>query len=363
VTQEELSPAARGALSRAGWRPDRQVDPAPQVRRLEADGYEVSEAVRGFVTRFGGLELRYPHFRVPGDEDSCHFDAAAAAAAVDPQIVAAYAQAIGKPLCPIGEAYGRHMVLMMTERAVTYAGYEDTLIRLAGSPDELINVLVQDSGESERIALPHWFDDRRPQDQAAGSALDRLLAQASGPTGPQAPVDLGMPGFFADLSALLSRRNGFTAFGGELQVLRAGDPGTGPELWSWNEPTTWKDAYGALAENLFCFAQGAFGEQHAYDMANDLVVEFDPETGTKAFAAADLEQWAAWLFDFDGPLLSGDFAQAYAEAHGPLGSDQRLVPVLPFREGGAYELKNLTAEAAVDVLRRRGAQASEVRGS
>jgi hypothetical protein len=354
---EELGRTARACLARSGWQPDRRIDPDPQTRRLEADGYTVFEVVREFLARFGELELRYPHFRVPEEEDSCHFDAAGAAAAIAPQTVQAYAQAIGKPVCPIGEAYGRHMVLLMTERGAAYAGYEDALIKLANKPTELIDALCEGRDELERIALPHWFDQRPPQGAAQGSALDELLAQASGPTGPQAPVDLGMPGFFAELSALLSRRNGFTAFGGELQVFRVGEPGAGPELWTWNEPATWKEAYGPLAENLFCFAQGAFGEQHAYDMANGIVVEFDPETGAKVFAGPDLAAWAAWLFDLDGPLLTGSFAKSYEQAHGPLGPDQRLVPVTPFREGGAYELENLRACDSVEALRRRGAQA------
>ena len=354
----ELSRAARESLGRAGWTRDRRIDIAPYVRQLEADGYTVFAVVREFLTRFGGLRLAYPHFRVPEHDDSCHFDAAEASQRISRYTVAAYTDALGKPVCPIGDAFHDHMVLMMTERGVVYAAFEDTLLRIADSGIDAINSLCEGQDDHEQIPLPHWNDYRKNfREEEAVSSLDELVARADGPTGPSTAVDLGMPGLFTQLSTLLSRCNGFTAFSGVLQVYRVGEPGVGPELWAWNEPATWKDTYGSLADNLFCFGQGPFGEQYAFDLANDFVVEFDPETGSKTFAGSTLQEWADEIFDAFGVIGSEPLVKSYQEAHGPLGADQRLVPILPFRDGGEYELGNLTSADSVEAMRSRGAAA------
>ena len=128
-------------------------------------------------------------------------------------------------------------------------------------------------------------------------------------------------------------------------------------MWAWNEPGTWKDAYGALAENLFCFGQGPFGEQYAFDLANDCVVEIDPETGGKTFAGSDLQEWAEEIFDGLGVIGWEPLVKSYQEARGRLGADERLVPIRAFSDGGAYELDNLTAVGGIEALRSRGAAA------
>lgn len=361
MTDGELGPRARDCLARAGWTPRRRIDIAAHVRQLEADGYPVFEAVRDFLSRFGELTLRYPHFRVPAHEDSCHFDAAAATRSISSRTITAYAEAIGKPVCPIGAAFSGHMTLLMTERGAVYAAYEDTLIRLAESPVDAINELCEGRDDHQRIPLPGFFDDRHRGEPAKGRALDELLAAATGPTGPQSAVDLGMPGLFEQLGAMLSRCNGFTAFDGGLRVFRAGEPGQGPELSAWNEPAVWKDAYGPLADNLFCFGQDVFGAQHAFELAHGGVVVLDPESGSKAFAGSSLEEWAAWLFEEPDCEVAGLVTRAYEAAHGPLRPDQCLLPITPLREGGEYEPENFTAVDLVEAMRVRGPEAQRRR--
>lgn len=355
MTNDELGKTARECLARAGWTRVRRIDITPHIRQLEADGYTVFEVVREFLTSFGGLRLTYPHFRVPEHEDSCHFDAAESSRRISPHTVARYAEAIGKPVCPVGAAFHDHMVLMMTERGIVYAAFEDALVHIADSGAEAINSLCEGRDDHDEIPLPHWNDDRENlQEETTRPALDELLAQAEGPTGPAKPVDLGMEGLFSELSALLTRCNGFTAFSGVLQVYRAGDPGIGPELWSWNEPGTWKDAYGTLTDNLFCFGQGLFGEQYAFDLANDCVVEFNPETGQKTFAGSNLQTWADEVFDAFGVTGWEPLVKSYQEAHGRLGANQRLVPIQAFSDDGEYELDNLTACDSAEAMRSRG---------
>ena len=358
MTNGELSRTSRDCLARAGWTRDRRIDIAPYVRQLEVDGYTVFEVVRGFLANFGGLRLKYPDFRVPEREDSCHFDAAEASQRISPYTVARYAEAIGKPVCPIGDAFHDHMVLMMTERGVVYAAFEGTLVRIADSGIEAINELCEGRDDHEEIPLPHWNDDREDfREEKAGSSLDELVARADGPTGPAAAVDLGMLGPFAELSALLTRCNGFTAFSGVVQVYRVGEPGAGPELWAWNEPATWKDAYGTLADNLFCFGQGPFGEQYAFDLANDCVVEFDRENGGKTFVGSNLQEWADEVFDEFGVIGWEPLVKSYQEAHGPLGTDQRLALIRSASDGGEYDLDNVSAVDSVEAMRSCGAAA------
>lgn len=355
MTNRELGTAARACLARAGWTKARQVDIAPHVRQLEEHGYTVFDAVRAFLRPFGGLRLTYPHFRVPEHEDSCHFDAAEASRRISPHTVARYAAAIGKPVCPIGAAFHDHMLLMMTERGRVYAAFEDALVHIADSGVEAINSLCEGRDGHDEIPLPHWNGDRKNlHEEPERPPLDKLLAQAIGPTGPANPVDLGMQGLFPELSVLLTHCNGFTAFSGVLQVYRAGNPGAGPELWSWNESGTWKDAYGSLADNLFCFGQGPFGEQYAFDLTNDCVVEFNPETGQKTFAGANLAAWANEVFDEFGVIGWESLVRSYQEVHGVLDPGQRLVPIQAFSDGGEYELDNLTAVDSVEAMRSRG---------
>jgi len=362
LTDGGLGRHARACLARAGWTAQRRTDIGPHLRQLEADGYAVSETVREFLARFGGLRLTYPHFRVPQENDSCHFDAAEAARGIFPATVAKWAEGVGEPLCPIGEAFSGHMTLVMTPSGAVYAGFEDTLVHVGDTPVDAINSLCEGREDERRIPLPGFFDDRRNTDTAAGgdaSALDALLAQASGPTGPElagSPDPLLPP----DLAALLSVRNGFTAFHGGLRVYRLGGPGEGPELWAWNDPGVWKEAYGGRADNLLCFGRSLLGEQYAFDLVNGGIVMFDPDSGDREGGLGrTLEEWAAWLFEY--PFLHSkavdNWARAYQDAHGPLGPSQCLTPITAFEDGGAYEVDNLTAADMAEALRRQGAAA------
>lgn len=161
MTNDVLSKFSRDCLADAGWTKVRRIDIGPHIRQLEADGYTVFEVAQEFLTRFGGLRLKYPHFRVPEHDDSCHFDAAAASRRISKYTVARYAEAIGKPVCPVGAAFHDHMVLMMTERGIVYAAFEDALIRLAQSPIDMINNLCEGRDGHEYIPLPHWTADRK----------------------------------------------------------------------------------------------------------------------------------------------------------------------------------------------------------
>lgn len=193
------------------------------------------------------------------------------------------------------------------------------------------------------------------------TALETLLGRARGPSGPPVEIDLGVPaGPFAELSRMLTRLNGFFAFNAGVQVYRAGDPGAGPELVSWNDETTWKDTYGGLTGDVFCFGQDVLGTQFA--VLHGHVVAVNPETAGVEPIGPSLESWAAWLLDDPAVNATAGLAKAWQDEHGPLRPEERLVPLRFFVLGGGYELDNLVAKDAVTAMRIRGPIAQQLDG-
>jgi hypothetical protein len=192
------------------------------------------------------------------------------------------------------------------------------------------------------------------------SALEQLLTRARGPMGPKIELDFGLDaGPFVELGETLSRINGFFLFNAGVQVFRAGEEGLGPELITWNTDSTWKDTYGTLVDDLFCFGQDLFGVQFGiYD--NEDVVTFNPETGEMKALGPGLDDWAAWLLDDPDVNGAAGFAKAYQDANGPLEPDQRLIPLNFFIGGGSYDFDNLVVRDAATAMRIRGPIAQQV---
>jgi hypothetical protein len=115
--------------------------------------------------------------------------------------------------------------------------------------------------------------------------------------GPKGIVDLGgRTGPWSELSALLSRLNGFFLFNAGVHVYRAGQQGLGYDIEQWNDAKTWKYTYEGLADDLFCFGQDVLGTQFAI-VANREIVAFEPETGRHTTTGDSLAAWAAWLLE------------------------------------------------------------------
>lgn len=191
-------------------------------------------------------------------------------------------------------------------------------------------------------------------------SLQDLLRISTGPLGPARYADFGTDsGVLGELTRVLWERNGFFLFNAGLQIFRAGPDGLGPDLAQWNDRAGWKQTYGLLADDLFCFAQDLFGVQFAIT-GNQRVVAFDPETGHRRELGASLQDWAAWLLA--EPDLHGTraFATAWQDSHGPLQPDQRLIPSRFFVLGGTYNHSNLTAHDATECMIIRGPFAQQV---
>ncbi len=186
-----------------------------------------------------------------------------------------------------------------------------------------------------------------------GTPVQELLTRVRAPLGRAAAVDFGVPaGPLRELAQLLSHTNGFSLFGSAVQVYRAGVDGLGPELLAWNTGGPWKDSFGGLADECFCFGQDVLGTQFA--VADDRVVLFDPETADTEVLGRTLDDWASWLLD--DPLVNATVGLTveWERARGALEPHERLVPLQLIALGGELALDNLVVREAAEALRIRG---------
>ncbi|WP_210971674.1 SMI1/KNR4 family protein [Saccharopolyspora endophytica] len=193
-----------------------------------------------------------------------------------------------------------------------------------------------------------------------GPALRHVVAGAHGASGHPRNVDLGASdGPLQELAGLLTRCNGFFACNSGVQAFRAGSPGLGPELQSWNQPGEWKNTYGGLTDGLFSFGQDLFGVQFAIRHRTE-VVTFHPESGGVTTLGRSLEDWASWLLDDLDVHGCRSVAAAWQDEFGTLGYSQRLIPWRLFTLGGSYDFANLTAKDAAKCMRIRGPFAQRI---
>lgn len=130
-------------LHKAGWSEDRRFSSADEyIKALETEDFYVSDAVKEFLSVFGGLSVRHPHAKLKEKIDYFHFDALKALSGGDPTWVSEeYSSRVGKKLCIIGEAFRRSMVLCMSEDKKVYAGIDEALFFVGKSPESAIEAL------------------------------------------------------------------------------------------------------------------------------------------------------------------------------------------------------------------------------
>ncbi len=139
---KEFSQRTLELLWKAGWNKERAVDTSEYEKRLKSEGYPIHTVVVDFLKSFVDLRLVYPHFRVPQEEDEFIIDPILAAADIYPENVTEdYSERVGMPLCVIGEAFSRHMTVMMASDGKVYAGYTDVLILVGNSGTDAIEAL------------------------------------------------------------------------------------------------------------------------------------------------------------------------------------------------------------------------------
>lgn len=137
-----FSTATIALLHQAGWSEDRCVDTSEYEKCLKSEGYPIHAVVLDFLKSFGGLRLVYPHYRVPETNDEFWIDPIIAAADIYIERISEdYNERVGAKLCVIGEAFSRHMTVMMAPDGRVYAGYDDTLIHVGNSGTDAIEAL------------------------------------------------------------------------------------------------------------------------------------------------------------------------------------------------------------------------------
>jgi hypothetical protein len=178
---------------------------------------------------------------------------------------------------------------------------------------------------------------------------------------PIAPSDDGLlsPICIAQLTELLSLKNGFYAFESALHVLPSTNEKNVMGLQQWNSLLLWRDRYDGLADEIFFFAEDVFGGQFAINSQG--VVAFDPETGKCEMLAEDVYGWARRvLSDFE--FLTGHtLAHGWQTENRRLKNGHRLAPRVPFVTGGRYDLQNLYEIEASEGMRLRAKLATHIR--
>ncbi len=179
--------------------------------------------------------------------------------------------------------------------------------------------------------------------------------------GPGVELDFGVPaGPLVELATALRELNGFFVFNAGVQVFRAGTEGLGYDLETWNEPVTWKEAYGGMADDLFCFGQDLFGAQFAV-VDGVRVVVMDPESGERHHVGDSLEEWVAWLFADPERNGHSDTARGWQDQFGALDLTERLIHPTPLILGGEHAVGNVAVIDGISALRSLGPLAVAMR--
>jgi hypothetical protein len=127
-----FSPVTLELLRKAGWNESRQIDTSSMETALQERGYGVFPAVHDFLSQFGGLFFENPSAEPPAAED-WHFDPIKAANDRSSSQIRQYESRLGDILCPIGEASGDYLVIVMAPNGAVYSGFEADLFFVAVS--------------------------------------------------------------------------------------------------------------------------------------------------------------------------------------------------------------------------------------
>src|SRR5439155_11436712 len=150
---QNLSHAAKQRLAAALWDERNKVDPRAFVEENRSSGLFVGDRAVEFYEVFGGITLVFPHFRVLGEKDSCHFNSSRASDIGMRHTVSKYESAIGSRLSVIGVGFSDHMTLYMDEAGKVYGGFDDLLLRFGDSGVDAINAFCE-GRPGVRISLP-----------------------------------------------------------------------------------------------------------------------------------------------------------------------------------------------------------------
>ena len=162
----------------------------------------------------------------------------------------------------------------------------------------------------------------------------------------------------SELFHMLECKNGFYAFESALHVFPL-TCAAGMSVEEWNADSLWRNGYQDLVEGLLFFAEDVF--QNQFCLSADAILSFNAETGTTAFFADSIENWARKiLVDYEHQAGWG-LASKWQAENGPLPTGKRLMPKIPFFLGGEYSIENLWAGDPVEGMRFKADLALQTR--
>lgn len=156
--------------------------------------------------------------------------------------------------------------------------------------------------------------------------------------------------------------NGAVAFGGALRLFPAQSSGGLLSAGEWNDVSTWREAYGAVASGrqLF-FGEDAFGVQFGLSPDSGLV-RFWNETGdVEPLGLSLMEFFEVIRDDPDGTVSAGLYARA-EEALGHLPLREHFAFKIETALGGEPVVENIARMASVEHMRACGHIAQQIKG-
>lgn len=165
---------------------------------------------------------------------------------------------------------------------------------------------------------------------------------------------------------LLERINGAYLFQRALHLFGACEGPAWHSLRAWNDPTTWRDRYGALAEGYVFFAEDAFGDQYAYSRREGepsaAVHRFESELARVSCVAPTFTAWIDALLAQPSSVLPIDLLAAQAAEGKRLSPGNQLYAWPPLFSVEAAEGVSVGHVDAVEAMRFRGDLARQLSG-
>jgi hypothetical protein len=158
-----------------------------------------------------------------------------------------------------------------------------------------------------------------------------------------------------ELINIYKTKNGFFAFFNALHFFPINHNSQYIGFEQWNEYSTWRSAYGSLANDCKFFAEDLFGNQ--FCILNESICFFDAESGETDKIAGNFEEWAKIILEDIDFQTGAPLASQWTNIHGDIKPNERLSPIQPFIAGGDYSIENLYIENSVDSMLRKGEMA------
>ncbi|MBT1699243.1 SUKH-3 domain-containing protein [Fulvivirgaceae bacterium PWU4] len=148
----KFSDTTQKALSESGWQEDRKIDIQSFKFDLVKEGYPWFGKVESFLQAFGGLNVKF--LRSDRSQDFFQFDPSRAVQDIDVRWVKDdYSKRLQNiNLCVVGQAFGGHMTLLISEDGKMYGGYDDNLYLIGNDGSEAIENICLNK-EMEAIPL------------------------------------------------------------------------------------------------------------------------------------------------------------------------------------------------------------------